>query len=88
MLKSNGKLCMVSLTEGVTVASRIVSSLWMAVFRMRPSLVGGCRPIRFESYIDEDCWQLEHRNVVTPFGVPSEVLVLKAKVAPKNKSIQ
>jgi len=85
-LKPNGMLCLVSLTKGVTVVSRIVSSLWMAAFRTRPSLVGGCRPIRLDSYIDADHWQLEHRSVVTPFGVPSEVLLLNAKEAPNKSS--
>jgi hypothetical protein len=56
-----------------------VSALWMAVFRMRASLVGGCRPIRLDSYVDQNRWQLEHRRVLTPLGVPSEVLVLSAE---------
>ena len=76
VLTPGGKLCLVSLTKGVTVPSRIVSFLWAAVFRMRASLVGGCRPIRLEPFIDHHRWQLEYRNVPTPFGVPSEVIVL------------
>jgi len=78
VLMPGGKLCLASLTGGVTLPSRIVSLLWMAIFRMRASLVGGCRPIRLEPYIDQDRWQLDHRRVVTPFGVPSEVLILSA----------
>ena len=77
-----GKVCLACLTKGVTVPSRIVSSLWMAVFRMRPSVVGGCRPIRLEAYIDLEQWQLEYKKVSTPFGVPSEVLVLIARGTP------
>ena len=46
-----------------------ISFSWMAVFRMRASLVGGCRPIHLEPYMDRERWQLEHRRVVTPFGV-------------------
>lgn len=79
VLIPGGKLCLVSLTNGVTLPSRIVSSLWMTVFRMRASLVGGCRPIHLESYADPADWQIEYRNVLTPFGVPSEVLVLARK---------
>ena len=79
VLTPGGKLCLVSLTKGVTVPSRIVSFLWAAVFRMRASLVGGCRPIRLEPYIDPHRWQLEYRNIPTPFGVPSEVIVLAKK---------
>lgn len=83
-LTSGGKLCLVSLTKGVTLLSRIVSSLWEAVFRMRASLIGGCRPIRLESYVDQKCWQIEYQKVITAFGVPSEVLILSPKIVPNN----
>lgn len=76
VLTPAGQLCLASLTHGVTVPSRMVALLWKAIFHARASLVGGCRPIRIEDYIDQDRWQLEYRNVLTPFGVPSEVLVL------------
>jgi len=86
VLGVGGRICLASLTRGATLASRIVSSLWMAVFRVRPSLVGGCRPIRLESYVDDDHWQVEHQRVLTPFGVPSEVLILISRGAPKEKN--
>jgi ubiquinone/menaquinone biosynthesis C-methylase UbiE len=76
VLTPGGRLCIVGLTKGVTLPSRLVSFLWSAAFRMRASLVGGCRPICLEPYIDPQRWQLEYRNVLTPFGVPSEVIVL------------
>jgi len=82
VLIPGGRLCLASLTKGITLLSRTVSSLWMAVFRMRPSIVGGCRPIRLDLYIDRNQWQLEHRKILTPFGVPSEVLVLIVKGTP------
>ena len=79
VLMPGGRLCLASLTNGVTLPSRIVSFLWMAIFRIRPSIVGGCRPVRLEKYVDFERWHLEHQKVLTPFGVPSEVLILKAK---------
>jgi ubiquinone/menaquinone biosynthesis C-methylase UbiE len=79
VLIPGGKLCLVSLTKGVTHLSRAVSFLWMTIFRVRASLVGGCRPISLEPYVDSSGWQTEYRNVVTPFGVPSEVLVLNRR---------
>jgi ubiquinone/menaquinone biosynthesis C-methylase UbiE len=84
VLTPGGKLCLASLTRGVTLPSRIVSLLWMAVFGMRASWVGGCRPIHLEPYIDQNRWQLEHRGVVTPFGVPSEVFILSPKIKPDS----
>ena len=76
VLTAGGKLCLVSLTKGVTLPSKIVSLIWMTLFRIRASLVGGCRPIRLESYFDQELWQLEYQNVLTPFEVPSEVFIL------------
>ncbi len=75
----SGKVCLSSLTRGVSLPSRIVSSLWMTVFRMSPAIVGGCRPIHLDSFVDLQEWQVVYQRVVTPFGVPSEVLVLETR---------
>ncbi|MCG6935956.1 MAG: class I SAM-dependent methyltransferase [Proteobacteria bacterium] len=75
VLVPRGKLCLVSLTAGVTLGSRVVSSVWSAVFRVHAPLVGGCRPIQLASFFDQQKWSIEYRNVVTQFGVSSEVLI-------------
>ena len=74
-----GKVCLASLTRGVSLPSRIVSSLWTAAFRLNPAIVGGCRPIHLDSFVDPAHWQVVHERVLTPFGVPSDVLVMEAK---------
>jgi ubiquinone/menaquinone biosynthesis C-methylase UbiE len=79
VLKPGGKLCLASLTEGVTVVSRIVSTLWSQTFRLNSSLVGGCRPIRLDRFFDAASWSLDRRNVVVKFGVPTEVVVATPK---------
>lgn len=78
VLTPGGKVCIASLTRGVSVASRTVSSLWTSVFRLSPALVGGCRPIQVDAFVNPQAWQVMHRRVVTPFGVPSEVLILRS----------
>lgn len=80
VLKPGGKLCLVSLTPGMTFASRMVCAWWSAAFRLHAPLVGGCRPVRLESFFDQQTWLLDYRQVVTQFGVPSEVLVASPKV--------
>lgn len=82
VIAPGGKLCIASLTEGVNLPSRIVSSLWSSIFRFNPAVVGGCRPIRVDAFVDLQAWQVPHRRVVAPFGVPSEVLILTAKNLP------
>ena len=81
-----GKVCIASLTTGVSVPSHIVSSLWMSIFRLSPAIVGGCRPIQVDACIDPQEWQVVHRRVVTPYGVPSEVLILETIHAANNES--
>jgi ubiquinone/menaquinone biosynthesis C-methylase UbiE len=79
VLIAEGKLCLVSLTEGTTFLSRIVSCVWASIFRWHASWVGGCRPIRLQPQIRSGDWELEYHNVVVAFGVPSEVLVARPR---------
>jgi ubiquinone/menaquinone biosynthesis C-methylase UbiE len=77
VLRDDGKLCLVGLTRGVTPLSKVVSGVWNLIFRIRASLVGGCRPICLQQYVSTDQWVLEYRNVLVAFGVPSEVMVIR-----------
>jgi ubiquinone/menaquinone biosynthesis C-methylase UbiE len=84
VLIPGGELCIASLTRGVNFLSRIISSLWMSIFRLKPSIVGGCRPICLDSFVDPQEWRVVHKRVVTPFGVPSEVLILASGMTPNK----
>ncbi len=75
VLRPGGRVCFVSLTSGVGPGSRIVSGLWSGVYRLLPALVGGCRPIQFEHYLESSVWNVQYREVVAPYGVPSEVFI-------------
>lgn len=79
VLMPGGMLCLVSLTQGVSRVSRLVAALWMRVFRLRAALVGGCRPVRLDTYVQSTLWQHAYGRVLTAFGVPSEVLVLRRR---------
>ena len=80
ILVPSGKLCLVSLTHGATFASRMVSSVWSALFSVYASLVGGCRPVALEPFVDSQTWSIDHRAVVIRFGVPSEVLIASPRL--------
>ena len=75
VLKPEGRLCLVSLTWGSTPLSRLVTWGWVRIHALRPSLVGGCRPIELLALLPDTSWRIEHRNVLTPFGVPSEIVI-------------
>ena len=87
VLRPGGKLCLVSLTHGISVASRLVIALWSAIFRIKPALVGGCRPIELAGYLEPQVWSIEYRQVVTPYGIASEVLVAGCRLPPSAPSL-
>jgi ubiquinone/menaquinone biosynthesis C-methylase UbiE len=80
VLSAGGLLGLVSLTHGFTPLSRIVEGLWMALYAIRPRLVGGCRPIALRELIAGPGWKTRYNDKFSNFGVPSEVLVAE-KVA-------
>jgi ubiquinone/menaquinone biosynthesis C-methylase UbiE len=88
VLLPGGKLCLVGLTVGVTFPSRIVSTLWSAICALHAPLVGGCRPVRLDSFFDQNDWTIDYRNVVSQFGIPSAVLIASPKSASGNRRKQ
>ena len=74
-LEPGGRLGLVSLTRGTTRLSRLLVWGWEQLHALSPSLVGGCRPIELLDAMPDTHWRIEHLNVVTPFGVPSEIVV-------------
>ncbi len=77
VLTADGRLCLVSLTRGVSPVSRFVTSALERLHRLWPVLVGGCRPIEFSEFLAKSQWKVEYQNVVIRFGIPSEVLVAR-----------
>ncbi len=75
LLAPSGLLCLAGLTEGVTPAGRVVSRAWGALAQRWPALLGGCRPIELEGLLAPDSWRVERREVITSWGVPTELVV-------------
>jgi ubiquinone/menaquinone biosynthesis C-methylase UbiE len=78
VLVSGGLIGLASLTHGFTALSKVVEKVWVSLHRLRPALVGGCRPIVLEQFIDNR-WMIRHRGQTVSFGVPSEVLVAEKR---------
>lgn len=78
VLKPGGLLCVVSLTRGDTPFCRLVSAAWTKLFTFRPYWVGGCRPVEIGKSLDKDRWEIVHDEIVSAFGVSSEVIVARA----------
>lgn len=77
ILVPGGLICLISLTYGRTAFSRLVESTWSFLYRRKPTLVGGCRPISLSRLVRTADWQNIDLSVVTTLGICSEVLVAR-----------
>ena len=74
-LAPGGRLVLAGLSAGTGPLSRAVAAGWRAVWRVRPALVGGCRPVEVGPLLDGRQWETVHHGRVAPRAVPSESLV-------------
>ncbi len=75
LLVADGSLCLVGLTEGRGPVSRAMCAAWKGLHALSPRLVGGCRPLRVEEFLNRDAWRIAHAEVVSAWGVCSEIVV-------------
>jgi ubiquinone/menaquinone biosynthesis C-methylase UbiE len=75
VLTDGGLLGLTSLTYGFTFISCVVTSIWMKIHAIRPTLVGGCRPINLLELVSEPRCRIRYEGKFSSYGVPSEVLV-------------
>ena len=78
-LRHDGLLCLTSLTFGTNTLSRLTIAPWLAVHSLRPSLVGGCRPISLTDYLGPASWKVLHSTTIVAFGIPSQILVARPR---------
>jgi hypothetical protein len=62
-------------TEGSGPISRLISAAWKRLYEINPNLVGGCCPLYRHSWLDERDWFLDHTEVVTSWGISSEIVI-------------
>lgn len=75
VLRPDGLLCLVSITSGITLFSRIVMRSWQLLNKLHPMLTGGCRPVRLLRFIHEEKWKLDFSQVLSRYGVTIEVVI-------------
>ena len=78
-LGRGGLLCVASLGGAHAGLPRVVGAAWAAVHRVRPALVGGCRPVRVVPHLDPERWAVVRSERVAPWGVPSEAVVAERR---------
>jgi ubiquinone/menaquinone biosynthesis C-methylase UbiE len=79
VLQKDGLLCLISITQGTNLFSKIVMTLWHWAFLIRPALVGGCRPIELHNSIHISDWDLLRQQNVVASGVSADVIVARKR---------
>ena len=75
LLRNDGILAITSITRGMTLVSRIRMSVWSLLHKIRPSLVGGCRPLPLETFLSANQWHIKSQETVTRYGIASTVII-------------
>lgn len=75
ILKPEGRLVIVSLTEGDTLPSRLLVGLWKMIYTVSPTICGGCRPLQLVNLVQQAGFKQVKREVVVQLAVPSEIIV-------------
>jgi len=79
ILSRDGLLCLVGITPGPSQLSGLIMHLWQRIYARRPMWVGGCRPINIRSHLPSDRWLVRYWQIVTTWGIASEVIVAEKK---------
>lgn len=79
LLSSDGRLCLTSLSMGGTRLTRLVSAAWDGLHALRPTWVGGCRPVEVRRFLSANRWSIRRDVEVSAWGIPSTVVVAEPR---------
>jgi len=61
----------------MAVSEKIRERFWETIYRIRPSLLGGCRGVRMTAHLAEAGFSVGRTGRVTQLGFPSEIIVAR-----------
>ena len=70
VLKSGGKLVLASMTQG----QKWFDYLWQRLYQINPSLLGGCRGVCLQPYVESAGFKQVYRQYISQWMFPSEVI--------------
>jgi ubiquinone/menaquinone biosynthesis C-methylase UbiE len=76
VLKKDGKLILVNMTEGETFGSGIYN----LIYRVSPKSFGGCRAVRLSDKLQEHGFEVRTREYYQQMWFPSEVILALKKI--------
>ena len=71
VLKPGGKLVLVNMTKAVQFGA----GLYERIYRISPTLMGGCRGVKLSNLLTEHGYKVENREYVQQMLFPSEVIL-------------
>lgn len=74
VVKPDGRIALLTLTEGVTPLSKALVALWKGVYAVSPIACGGCRPVELVPLVRQAGFHQVTREVVVEAGFPSQVI--------------
>lgn len=75
VVKPNGRMVLLSMTEGHSAASNLLIAAWKLVYRLGPQLTGGCRPLRVAEAARRAGLEVIEDEFIVQMAFPSEVVV-------------
>lgn len=76
VLRPRGRLAMINMTVG----ERWYNGLWEQIYRLSPALLGGCRGILLQPFLEQCGYTHIRREFVSQFTFPSEIVTAVAPV--------
>lgn len=70
VLRPGGRLVLV----GMTKPEHWYNGLWEIIYRIKPSLLGGCRGLLLEGYVRRQGFERVERHFISQFTFPSEIV--------------
>lgn len=74
VLRPNGQLSLLTLTQGTTPLSRSLVAVWNRVYKISPVACGGCRPVEIMPLMIEAGFHDISRKVVVEVGFPNQII--------------
>ena len=71
VLKPGGRLVLINMTK----AERWHHNFWESVYRVKPSLLGGCRGVRLSGPLQKQGFKQIQREYTSQLGFPSEIIL-------------
>ena len=75
VLKPGGRLVVTNMARG----RRPLHRIYEAIYRLRPSLLGGCRGVTLRPHLEAAGFEVSHEEYLAQLGFPTEILVARRR---------